>query len=255
MASLKAVAGDITPTRYSPDGVSFFNPKTAIKDMDAFQAGWFQVQDEAAQLVTLLLDPQPGETVLDACAGLGGKTGHIGQTMKNKGRITAADHDRHKLLKLVSEMKRLGILMVDTWNLDLDGPAIDNAGKMFDRILLDAPCSGLGVIRRNPDTKWKASKHNLKNYQEKQIRFLTRLAPLVKPRGVLVFAVCSTEPEENEAVIKGFLNKHDKFAIEKDPASFRSNIRSLVNKDGFLVTHPHVNNMDGFFSVRLRRTK
>jgi 16S rRNA (cytosine967-C5)-methyltransferase len=152
-------------------------------------------------------------------------------------------------------MKRLGILMVDTWSFDLDAPAIENVEKKFDRILLDAPCSGLGVIRRNPDTKWKASKQNLKNYQEKQIRFLTRLAPMVKPSGVLVYAVCSTEPEENEAVIKAFLNKHDTFAIEKDPASFRSNIRSLVSKDGFLVTHPHVNNMDGFFAVRLRRTR
>ncbi|MBU0986276.1 MAG: 16S rRNA (cytosine(967)-C(5))-methyltransferase RsmB [Proteobacteria bacterium] len=253
MDALSAVVEKITPTEFGPDGISFFNPRISIKDIESFQKGWFQVQDEAAQLVTLLLAPQPGETVLDVCAGLGGKTGHIGQMMKNRGRLIAVDRDRQKLLQLGTEMNRLGISIVETFVHDLDTPFNHNHLKMFDRILIDAPCSGLGVIRRNPDTKWMISKQNLAYYQEKQMRFLNHLAHLIKPLGVLVFAVCSTEPEENEAVIKGFLNKHDKFVIERNPVGLPPEIRSLVDEYGFLKTFPQRHNMDGFFAVCLRR--
>jgi len=149
-------------TSYSPDGIYFFKPKLPIPKIKAFKNGWFQVQDEAAQLVTYLLNPQPGETILDACAGLGGKTGHIAQMMKNKGKIVAMDKKNEKLLRHESEMKRLGISIVQTCIHDLDKPFDKNYIAEFDRILLDAPCSGLGVLRRNPDIKWLMSKKNLR---------------------------------------------------------------------------------------------
>ncbi len=236
-------------TTYSPDGIYFFKPKLPIPKIKAFKNGWFQVQDEAAQLVTYLLNPQPGETILDACAGLGGKTGHIAQMMRNKGKIVAMDKNNEKLLRHESEMKRLGISIVQTCIHDLDKPFDKNYIAEFDRILLDAPCSGLGVLRRNPDIKWLMSKKNLIYYQEKQVRFLDTLSYLVKPSGVLVYTVCSTEPEENEEVVKVFLNKHPEFVIEKKPDGFPFNARSLINKNGYLKTFPHINNMDGFFSV------
>jgi len=253
MESLKGVAEHITETPYAPNGVSFFNPKKPIPAIDSFQKGLFQVQDEAAQLVTLLLNPQPGETVLDACAGLGGKTGHIAQRMENKGTLTAMDNDEQKLLRLMSEMNRLGVSIVTTKIHDLNNPLSPKRFGMFDRILLDAPCSGLGVLRRNPDAKWIASKQNLAHFQNRQIRFLENLAHLIKPSGVMVYTVCSTEPEENEAVVKLFLNKHSDFAIESNTTEMPPEICTLVNSNGYLRTLPHLNNMDGFFAACLKR--
>ena len=240
-------------TNYAPDGVFFFNPKRSIPSIDAFKNGLFQVQDEAAQLVTLLLNPQPGETILDACAGLGGKTGHIAQLMKNRGRLVAMDKDENKLVRLESEMHRLGVSIVTPRIHDLVTPLNrENLGK-FDRILLDAPCSGLGVLRRNPDIKWRVLRKNPAYYQKTQALFLDNLAHFVKPSGALVYAVCSTEPEENESIIKDFLNKHDNFTIEKKPKGLSFDVCSLMTRDGYLKTFPHLNNMDGFFSVCIKR--
>ncbi len=253
--ALKESAEKIGITNYAPEGVFFFNPKRSIPNIKAFKEGLFQVQDEAAQLVTLLLNPRPGETILDACAGLGGKTGHIAQLMKNSGRLVAMDKDKNKLLQLESEMYRLGVSIVTPRIHDL-GTSLDRElfGK-FDRILLDAPCSGLGVLRRNPDIKWRALRQNPANYQKKQAMFMDNLANLVKPSGTLVYAVCSTEPEENESVIKGFLNKHANFAIEKKSSGLSCDACSLITRDGYLKTFPHLNNMDGFFSVCMKRKK
>ncbi|RZB37126.1 MAG: 16S rRNA (cytosine967-C5)-methyltransferase [Desulfobacteraceae bacterium Eth-SRB2] len=253
--ALEGYAEKIEITNYAPDGVFFFNPKISIPEIEAFEYGLFQVQDEAAQLVTLVLNPQPGETILDACSGLGGKTGHIAQIMKNRGRLVAMDKDENKLLRLESEMHRLGVSIVTTCIHDLSTPLNRKDFGKFDRILLDAPCSGLGVLRRNPDTKWRASQQNPAYCQKKQSLFLDNLAHLVKPPGVLVYAVCSMEPEENESVIKDFLNKHAQFAIEKRPTGLPFDARSLVMGNGYLKTFPHLNNMDGFFSVCLKRIR
>jgi 16S rRNA (cytosine967-C5)-methyltransferase len=253
--AFKGYAEKIEHTNYAPDGVFFSNPKRSIPKIRAFEDGLFQVQDEAAQLVTLLLNPKPGETVLDACAGLGGKTGHIAQMMKNRGRLVAMDKDEKKLLRLESEMHRLGISIVTTCIHDLNKPLNQDRFGKFDRILIDAPCSGLGVLRRNPDAKWSTPKQNLAHYQERQAQFLDNLAHLVKPSGVLVYAVCSMEPEENESVINSFLNKHVKFAIEKSPTGLHFDFYSLVNNNGYVKTFPHLNNMDGFFSVCMKRKK
>ena len=255
MESLDGVAEKIAPTHCAPDGVSFINPATSIPEMESFRNGFFQVQDEAAQLITLLLNPQPAETVLDACAGLGGKTGHIAQMMKNHGKLVALDNNEQKLLLLASEMSRLGISIVVPRIYDLNEPLNPKSFGTFDRILLDAPCSGLGVLRRNPDAKWKLSKQNLAQYHKKQICFLDNMANLLKPSGVMVYAVCSTEPEENEAVIKVFLNKHKEFVIENNSAGLAPETCLLVDKSGYLITYPHLNNMDGFFAACLRRIK
>jgi len=253
--ALEESAEKIGITNYAPDGVFFFNPKRSIPSLEAFRDGLFQVQDEAAQLVTLVLNPQPGEAILDACAGLGGKTGHIVQIMKNRGRLVAMDKDGSKLLRLESQMHRLGVSIVTTCIHDLSIPLNRDHFGEFDRILLDAPCSGLGVLRRNPDAKWRVSQQTPSNCQKRQALFLDNLAHLVKPSGILVYAVCSTEPEENESVIKDFLNKHDEFAIEKETTGLSFDAGSLITCDGYLKTFPHLNNMDGFFSVCMKRKK
>jgi len=252
--SLKKEVEKIECTTYSPDGISFFKPNSSIPEIKSFKDGWFVVQDEAAQLVTLLLDARPGDTVLDACAGLGGKTGHIAQIMKNQGTIFAIDKNERKLSRLASEMKRLGISIITPLTCDLEKPLDIKGVKLFDRILLDAPCSGMGVIRRNPDIKWATSKKNLGFLVKRQLLFLDNLAYLVKPSGILVYAVCSTEPEENEEVINNFLNKHTEFAIKNicDVQSF--NHSYVVEGKIFLKTSPIHNNMDGFFAVCLQKT-
>jgi 16S rRNA (cytosine967-C5)-methyltransferase len=245
----------VARTDYAPDGIFFFNPKKSIPEIKAFEDGLFQVQDEAAQLISFLLNPQPGETVLDACAGLGGKTGHISQMMKNRGKLTAMDNNEKKLMRLQSEMHRLGVSVVTLRTHDLNDPAGNKRIGEFDRILLDAPCSGLGVLRRNPDAKWSTLEQDLIRNSKRQAKFLDHLAPHVKPAGVLVYCVCSMEPEENESVIKGFLNKHKDFAIEKNPGGLPVQARSLLTGNGYLKTFPHLNNMDGFFAVCMKRSK
>ncbi|MDM8522088.1 16S rRNA (cytosine(967)-C(5))-methyltransferase RsmB [Desulfococcaceae bacterium HSG8] len=250
--ALEDDAGNIEPAPYAPDGISFSNPRVSLPETEAFKKGWFQVQDEAAQLTACLLNPQPGDTVLDACAGLGGKTGHIAQMMKNKGRIVAADKDHKKLMRLSAEMERLGVSIVTTCVNDLDKPGGQYPCRLFDRILLDAPCSGLGVIRRNPDTKWYLSEPHLKRYKKRQIKFSDNVARFVKPSGILVYAVCSTEPEETHAVTEAFLRRHPEFVRDPLPAT-AENWQGTTDK-GQLTTSPR-DNMDGFFAIRFRRIR
>jgi 16S rRNA (cytosine967-C5)-methyltransferase len=251
--SLENLVERIEPTSIAPDGVKLINPKRSIPELPAFKNGWFQVQDEAAQLVALLLNPQPGESVLDACAGLGGKTAHIAQLMQNKGSLTAIDRDEKKLQQLDSEMQRLNIPIVSPQCHDLDSDLGKNRIDVFDRILLDAPCSGLGVLRRNPDIKWNSTEKSLKRHAGIQKRFLDTLAPMVKPDGVLVYSVCSLEPEENEAVIHVFLKNHPEFVIDKSLGKVPETILSLIEPKIGFKTLPILNDLDGFFLARLKR--
>ena len=246
-------AADVKATPHSPDGVSFYHPTLPVANLTAFHKGWFQVQDEAAQLVSSFFNPRPGETILDACAGLGGKTGHLAQLMSNRGRIIAMDHQKQKLSQLRSEMMHLGISIVTTNSHDLNTPFEKGPSRTFDRILLDAPCSGLGVLRRNPDAKWSLSKMNFAHYQQRQITFLQTLAPLVKIGGSLQYVVCSLEPEENEQVAAGFMEKHPNFEIHKPDDTLAEVVRPFVDDNGFFRTYPHTSHMDGFFSVRFKR--
>ncbi|MBF0120159.1 MAG: 16S rRNA (cytosine(967)-C(5))-methyltransferase RsmB [Desulfobacterales bacterium] len=231
-------AKNISKTKHSEYGVHLYNLIIPIFELDVFKQGYFQVQDEAAQLISIFLAPESGETILDACAGLGGKTAHMAELMGNNGHITAIDRDENKLIKLKSEMDRLGISIVNTFVFDIEKDFINNLPfKKYDRILIDAPCSSIGTIRRNPDIKWKRSKEDLNIFQKKQIFFLSKLSSLLKPSGIIVYAVCSTEIEENQTVIDAFLKEHPEFKIDEK---------------GYLTTSP-INNMDGFFSAKLYR--
>ena len=244
---------DITISKYAKHGVSFTHPDMAIHQLDPFKHGWFQVQDEAAQLVTDILSPLPGERILDACSGLGGKTGHIAQAMNNHGEIIAIDNDAKKLTSLNLDMQRLGVSIVKTMQIDLNDEFNSDKFGLFDRILLDAPCSGMGVIRRNPDSKWILSKKNLNRYKQRQVRFLCALTKFLKPKGVLAFSVCSTEPEENEAVIDAFLQVHPDFMVGCDNQRINEELFPLKNSRGFYTSFPHLHNMDGFFITRLKQ--
>jgi 16S rRNA (cytosine967-C5)-methyltransferase len=250
-------AKKVLPTDISPDGIVLYGPRVSISKMTSFQNGLYQVQDEAAQLVSLFLNPRPGEAILDACAGLGGKTGHLAQLMKNRGKIIAADRSKKKLSALYLEMNRLGVHIVKTKMTDWLNQDKQNTNQteapLFNRILLDAPCSGLGVLRRNPDTKWSTSETTVLKNSARQLHFLQRLAPHLIPGGILVYAVCSTETEETDGVISEFLKTHPYFVIDSQhrPLLFEEN--AILGPDGCMRTFPHIHHMDGFFAVRLKR--
>lgn len=245
---------DPKKTDYSPIGICFSKPELPVDEMASFRDGWFQVQDEAAQLVTYMMNPQPGEKVLDACAGLGGKTGHIATLMENRGELVALDMNREKLLQLDADMKRLGISIVTTLAHDLSRPPDPHQLGQFDRVLLDAPCSGLGVLRRHPDTKWSLDQRDLERYRNRQLAFLNSLVPVVKPAGILNYTVCSGESEETDGVIQAFLSTHNDFAIHTDHAAMPVDTTRFIGSAGCLRTYPDAQNMDGFFSVNLARS-
>lgn len=251
-AVLRPLAEKVAAASTAPDGVVVGGLKTPLRDLDAFRQGWFQVQDEGAQLVTLLLDPRPGEAVLDACAGRGGKTGHIAQLMQDRGRLVALDRNAGRLAQLKEEMIRLGVSMASVCEADLmQSGGCDGLGG-FDRILLDAPCSGLGTLRRNPDIKWSAHKRGLHRYRAIQVRLLEKVSAWLKPGGALVYAVCSPEPEETVEVLEVFLSKNSRFRVEREAERLPRSVRSMIDSRGFLQTYPHLSYMDGFFAVRLK---
>ena len=253
--ALSESAENPTPTSHAPEGILLAGLKTELPAIPAFVQGKFQVQDEAAQLVSHILAPCSGQRILDACAGLGGKTGHIGQLIENKGEIVALESVGSKLTTLQQEMRRLGISIVKPASHDLTRPPDPATFGTFDRVLLDAPCSGLGVLRRNPDARWHRTAADLKRYARRQQLFLNHLAPLVKPGGLLVYAVCSMEPEENEQVVHRFLSDNRSFAQADIQPNAIADPQSVIGPDRCLRTFPHRHNTDGFFAVCLERRR
>jgi len=149
----------------------------------------------------------------------------------------------------------MGVSIVSAAHHDLNDSSKTQRFKSFDRILLDAPCTGLGVLRRNPDTKWDASKKNLKRYGNRQVKLLESLASLLKVSGVLVYAVCSVEPEENEMVIKKFIKQNPAFALDQDSGKLPQSFCSRIENKPLIKTYPRFKEMDGFFMARLKRLK
>ncbi|MBW1980692.1 MAG: 16S rRNA (cytosine(967)-C(5))-methyltransferase RsmB [Deltaproteobacteria bacterium] len=244
----------VTPGRFSPEAIHLDNIRTDLSSLPEYLRGEFQVQDEAAQLVSHLVAPQPGERILDACAGLGGKSTHLGQLMKNEGRLTAMDKQGWRLNHLQENARRLQISCIDTKEVDLlEMGAAHPWLASFDRILLDAPCSGLGVLRRKPDIKWKINKKDLRRLQRTQLALLAAVAPMVRPGGLLVYATCTVSREENEAVVQEFLGCHADFCQEAAVSALPRQSREVVDENGNLRTWPHKHGIDGFFAVRLRR--
>lgn len=256
---LKVDSDSVELHKYSDNGLNITGLKQNIQNLLEFNDGFFQVQDEAAQMIAILLDPKPGERVLDACCGLGGKTGHIGQIMKNEGTIIASDNGARKLAELNLEMKRLGITNVSTIVQDFENSLDQSNSELFDRILVDAPCSGLGVLRRNPDAKWTESKKDLSRYSKRQRLILINAADAVKPGGRLVYAVCSFEPEENQEVVSSFLQTRPDFILDDNiPEIFKThpfvcNDVESCGTSGMIRILPHIAGMDGFFAACFKK--
>jgi 16S rRNA (cytosine967-C5)-methyltransferase len=215
-----------------------------IGQMELFRNGYFTIQDESAALPCLLLDPRPGETVIDLCAAPGGKTTNIAELMENRGSIIALDKYDAKLHQIKASIDRLGLTCINL--VQGDGATIEL--PPVDRVLVDAPCSGLGVLMKKPDMKWKRENTDLPGLVRLQKSLLENGARLLKPGGVLVYSTCTTEPEENEEIVHGFLRTHPEFTLQ-DAGQFVSH--DLVTSEGFVQTFPHHHGMDGSFAARL----
>ncbi len=244
-AGIEAVEG-----RYAKEAV-IIKSHVSFGSLRAFKDGFFQVQDESSMLPARVLAPKPGDTVLDACSAPGGKTTHIAQLMNNKGTVVARDVHEHKL-KLVNEAaERLGIDIIKTELMDAvcDNPKDKEA---FDRVLLDAPCTGLGIIRRKPDIKWARETKDQDNIAKLQRMLISNVAKAVKPGGVMVYSTCTILPSENEDVVNGFLEENCDFELDDISTYLPDNLAQYSQK-GMLQLYPDRDGIDGFFIARIRR--
>jgi 16S rRNA (cytosine967-C5)-methyltransferase len=238
----------VTPCGYAPDGLRL-DGAGDLRALAPLRAGWCAVQDEASILVGHALGPVPGEVVVDVCAAPGGKTGHLAQLMGNQGRILATDPRAGRLGILRQACLRLGAAIVEVREGGADALAAA-VGPVCDRVLVDAPCSNTGVLRRNPDGKWRRQEADLADLAAVQTAILQAAAGLVRPRGVLVYATCSLEPEENEAVVEAFRSRRPDFGPDALPPIIPAACRE---GSSILRMAPHRHGSDGFTAHRLRR--
>ncbi|MDH5298225.1 MAG: 16S rRNA (cytosine(967)-C(5))-methyltransferase RsmB [Desulfobulbaceae bacterium] len=239
--------------RFAPAAVRIDDWRGVVTELPGYGEGWFQVQDEAAQLVTLLLAPFGEGRYLDGCAGLGGKTTHLARLLPPAAQVVAVDPSPRRVALLKENLARLqlqaGVEVVAGELASLYGQEQSFAG-----ILIDAPCSGLGVTRRHPDIRWNRTEEELARYQETQRALLAAAAPLLRPGGVLVYATCSMEPEEDDQVVEHFLAAHPDFALTDARPSLPAAAAGLVDEAGLLRTAPDLHDLDGFFAARLVKT-
>ena len=255
-AQLAAAGIVATPTPYSPLGLRI-DGKPALNKLEIFTSGGVEVQDEGSQLLALLLAPKRGEMVVDFCAGAGGKTLALGAAMRNTGRLYAFDVSGHRLTALKPRLARSGLSNVYPAQIahERDERIKRLAGKI-DRVLVDAPCSGLGTLRRNPDLKWRQSPQAVAELQAKQRAILASAARLVKPGGRLVYATCSLLEAENEVIAAEFAAAHADFK-PLDAAEALAKVQ--VERTGELVDGgalrlwPHRHATDGFYAVAWER--
>lgn len=236
------------PSDWTPEGI-VCREYPSLTTLESLRTGLFQVQDESSMLVAHVLAPQPGEFIIDACSAPGGKSTHIAALMNNKGRVLSNDIHEHKMHLIRDNANRLGITIIET--LTADATLL---GKSYalqaDRVLVDAPCSGLGVIRRKPDSRWRKSESMLKELPELQLAILESAADCVKPGGILVYSTCTIEPEENDQVVQTFLHTRKDFCLEPVgkylPIQIESDTLQLL---------PHIHQIDGFYIARMTKTK
>ena len=239
-----------SPAIFSPFGL-VVSKKEGIFRTETFSKGLFEVQDEGSQIITLLTDAQEREIVIDTCAGNGGKTLFISGMMNNKGTLIAFETNTAKLANLRRRAGRAGASNIKT--VDIEG--LQEYSGRADCVFIDAPCSGMGVFRRNPDAKWRLTDKDISELAAKQKVIIRQYSELVKPGGRLVYATCTMSRGENEGVVCGFLEEKKDFRIvapsEMNPDIF---VR-FTTKEGFFRSLPHLHDMDGFFGAVMRRKK
>ncbi len=241
---------DVAPTNYSPHGIIINQGNIPIQKTNIFSKGLFRLQDEGAQCVSFLLNPSMNDSVLDVCAGSGGKTTHLAALMQDQGVIVAIDSNPQKNDALKNEAARMGITSVKTLTCDLSAGLPEDLRDSFDHVLIDAPCSGTGTLRRNPEIKWRIKQKDMDKLNSLQKSILANSSKAVKNGGRLIYCTCSLLIKENEHILNEFLAKNKHFSLCELPSSLN---KSLIDRKHFYRTYPHVHNMDGFFAAVLRR--
>lgn len=252
---LAAEGVQVRPARWSPDGLVLAEVSAAapLERLPSFQEGLFTVQDESSMLVAPVLDPQPGETVVDLAAAPGGKTTHLAERMQDRGRVIAVDVHPHKCELVAGAARRLGITCIETVCADARSAGRLLAGRA-DRVLCDLPCSGLGTLARRPDARWRKRPEDIPTLAALQREILDQAAAALRPGGVLVYSTCTLAPEENDQVVDAFLAAHPDFAAEDLRPYLPEGLRREPGVDrGRLWLLPHRHGTDGFFIARLRR--
>ncbi|MDZ8264095.1 16S rRNA (cytosine(967)-C(5))-methyltransferase [Nostoc sp. ChiQUE01b] len=250
-AALQSAGVLVRRIPYLPQALRFIGNTGSIQKLPGFKEGWWTVQDASAQLVGHLLDPQPGEVVIDACAAPGGKTTHIAELMRDKGKIWACDRTPSRLRKLQENSQRLNLQSIQIYTGD--SRHLNQFQNTADRVLLDAPCSGLGTMHRHADARWRQTPASVRELSVLQQELITHTSTFVKPGGVLVYATCTLHPVENEEVISAFLAESPDWQIES-PSGVELPDSTDSTPQGWFKLWPHRQDMDGFFMVRLRKT-
>jgi 16S rRNA (cytosine967-C5)-methyltransferase len=245
---------EVTPTPYSPQGLRMAQKATISRHV-LFTDGKIEVQDEGSQLLAQIVAPRRGEMIADFCAGAGGKSLAIGALMRNTGRIYAFDVSEKRLQNLGTRLKRSGLSNLHSQVISNEHDAkLKRLHGKFDRVLVDAPCSGLGTLRRNPDLKWRQSPEDVGELQLKQASILDKASLLVKAGGRLVYATCSLLREENEGIAESFLASHPDFSLI--PANEVLAQQQIALDTGhYLKLLPHLHGTDGFFAVVFEKAK
>lgn len=236
-------------TLYSGDGLVLAKVPKSLRETACYRSGWIQVQDEASQMIGQLVAPVAGNRVLDLCAGIGGKATHLSEIMGNCGEVVAVDISGDKIAAMKALSARLGTSIIEPRAADALDEPIPGFQEGFDRVLVDAPCSGVGTLRRAPEIKWRLAPRDVGALTDLQKRLLDRAAQYVKPGGRLVYSTCSVLEAENGAVVDDFLASHGAFAQETPghvPAA-------LLDHRGFFRTYPHRHGCDGFFGAVMVR--
>jgi len=252
LARLNADGLAAEPCRYSPIGIRL-SGKPSISRHPLFLDGSFEVQDEGSQLLGFVLQPKRGEMVADFCAGAGGKTLLLGALMRSQGRLYAFDVAEKRLAKLKPRLARSGLSNVHPVRIESENDIkIKRLAGKLDRVLVDAPCSGLGTLRRNPDLKWRQTPESVAELTIKQTAILHAASALVKKGGRLVYATCSLLDAENETVVSQFLAKHPEFvALSAEEVLNKQDIRIECGERLRLLPHRH--GTDGFFAAVMER--
>ena len=250
-ATLDASGVETAPTHYAPDGliVTAGNP-LRTSDRGALRGSFF-VQDEASQLVGLVMAAGPGERILDLCASPGGKTVAIAADARDTGLVVACDVRPRRVKLLRETVQASGAVSIRVVHVATSGPL--PFAQLFDRVLVDAPCSGLGAIRRDPDIRWRRSERDLDRFAHDQLALLERASALVRPGGGLVYATCSSEPDENEVVVDAFLSGHDGFELVDLHANGSPCLIPVLDARGMMRTLPFAHGLEAFFAAALVR--
>jgi 16S rRNA (cytosine967-C5)-methyltransferase len=252
MRDLAAAGVTAARARFAPNGLIVTDGNPLLTPLA--QTGAFVVQDEASQLVGEYAGAAPGEVIFDACASPGGKTTQMAAAMRGQGTIVAADVRGRRVALLVRTVAQSGAGNIRV--VQADARAVPAARGVFDAVLLDAPCSGLGTIRRDPDVRWRRSVDDLPVFASRQREMLESLAAAVRPGGRVIYSTCSSEPEENEAVVQDFLEAHPEFR-RQIPDTFASNpaLAGLLDAEGALKTLPFRDALEAFYAAILTRTR